>query len=156
MKRSLRDLAKVCGIPWTLLLERDIPRHWEVHGDLTLFPEGSFRKPEWRLFPERRWAVVAEALGCRRLARRSRIQPDDFRSPRVDFLLGDDSWVEHVDNHIRYSKKRKIEGRMEYCTCLKLVHSRTGPLTYCTCPCLFPSIKTLFPKSMSFSQHSEI
>lgn len=48
------------------------------------------------------WDAVAKGLGAKRLAIMSRISCDGFRSPRVTMLLGEHSWVKHVDNGIRY------------------------------------------------------
>lgn len=48
------------------------------------------------------WSAVAKGLGAKRLAIMSRISRDGFRSPRVTMLLGEHSWVKHVDNRIRY------------------------------------------------------
>ncbi|CAH1239705.1 TRMT12 [Branchiostoma lanceolatum] len=49
------------------------------------------------------WRLIAESLGGSRLARKGNIQNDPYRSPRVELLLGNDGWVEHTDNGIRYS-----------------------------------------------------
>ncbi|KAF0039901.1 hypothetical protein F2P81_008136 [Scophthalmus maximus] len=48
------------------------------------------------------WSAVAKGLGAKRLAKISRISRDGFRSPVVTMLLGEHSWVKHVDNGIRY------------------------------------------------------
>ncbi|KAE8285711.1 tRNA wybutosine-synthesizing protein 2-like protein [Larimichthys crocea] len=48
------------------------------------------------------WSAVVKGLGAKRLAKMSRISPDGFRSPVVTMLLGDHSWVKHVDNKICY------------------------------------------------------
>lgn len=47
------------------------------------------------------WETVASVLGARRVARRGRVMPDGMRTPSVTLLLGQDGWVEHVDNGIR-------------------------------------------------------
>uniref|UniRef100_A0A8C5TXD4 tRNA wybutosine-synthesizing protein 2 homolog n=1 Tax=Malurus cyaneus samueli TaxID=2593467 RepID=A0A8C5TXD4_9PASS len=49
------------------------------------------------------WETVASALGARRVARRGRVMAGGLRSPSVTLLLGQDGWVEHVDNGIRYT-----------------------------------------------------
>ena len=52
------------------------------------------------------WQSVAAAVGCLRVARKiSAITPDEFRSPNVMLLLGNDAWVEHIDNGIRFAAK---------------------------------------------------
>ena len=33
---------------WREELSRDVPRHWERHGDLVLLPHGAFTSPLWR------------------------------------------------------------------------------------------------------------
>lgn len=48
------------------------------------------------------WKAVAKGMGAKRLAIMSRISRDGFRSPVVTMLLGEHSWVKHVDNRIRY------------------------------------------------------
>lgn len=46
---------------------------------------------------------MAGALGARRVAKCGRVQSDLFRTPAVTLLLGQDGWVEHADNGIRYA-----------------------------------------------------
>lgn len=107
-----------------------MPRAWQRHGDLVLLSEDSLRAAPWEklgkgsgvclptacpqscpgLSQNSRdgciagpvlWETVASALGARRLARRGRVLPDGMRSPSVTLLLGQDGWVEHMDNGIR-------------------------------------------------------
>ncbi|XP_010295229.1 PREDICTED: tRNA wybutosine-synthesizing protein 2 homolog, partial [Phaethon lepturus] len=79
------------------------PRAWQRHGDLVLLSEDSFRAASWEKLGPTLWETVASALGSRRLARQGRVLPDGMRSPSVTLLLGQDGWVEHVDNRIRYT-----------------------------------------------------
>ncbi|NXS41863.1 TYW2 protein, partial [Balaeniceps rex] len=102
--QKLRDeLRRLLGESWSEELERDVPRAWQRHGDLVLLSEDSFRAPPWEKLGPALWETVASALGARRLARRGRVLPDGMRSPSVTLLLGQDGWVEHVDNGIRYT-----------------------------------------------------
>ncbi|KAM6252167.1 tRNA wybutosine-synthesizing protein 2 homolog isoform 2-T4 [Spheniscus humboldti] len=102
--QKLRDeLRRLLGESWSEELERDVPRAWQRHGDLVLLSEDSFRAAPWEKLGTALWETVASALGARRLARRGRVLPDGMRSPSVTLLLGQDSWVEHVDNGIRYT-----------------------------------------------------
>ncbi|VDP12291.1 unnamed protein product [Soboliphyme baturini] len=48
------------------------------------------------------WKTVARCLQVDRLARRRRVASDAFRSSLTELLLGENGWVEQVDNHIRY------------------------------------------------------
>ncbi|KFO76174.1 tRNA wybutosine-synthesizing protein 2, partial [Cuculus canorus] len=102
--QKLRDeLRRLLGESWSEELERDVPRAWQRHGDLILLSEDSFRAAPWEKLGPVLWETVASALGAQRLARRGRVLPDGMRSPSVTLLLGQDGWVEHVDNGIRYT-----------------------------------------------------
>ncbi|XP_074771176.1 tRNA wybutosine-synthesizing protein 2 homolog [Athene noctua] len=102
--QKLRDqLRRLLGQSWSEELERDVPRSWQRHGDLVLLSEDSFRAAPWEKLGPALWETVALALGAQRVARRGRVLPDGIRSPSVTLLLGQDGWVEHVDNGIRYT-----------------------------------------------------
>lgn len=47
------------------------------------------------------WLAVAQVLGVKRLAQIKHISQDGWRTPVVTMLLGDNSYVTHIDNHIR-------------------------------------------------------
>uniref|UniRef100_A0A8C3RN36 tRNA wybutosine-synthesizing protein 2 homolog n=1 Tax=Chelydra serpentina TaxID=8475 RepID=A0A8C3RN36_CHESE len=101
--RELQRLVSDSGGRWSDELEDDLPRSWQRHGDLVLLSEDSFRAALWKELGPELWETVASALGARRIAKRGRISPDGVRSPTVTLLLGQDGWVEHVDNGIRYT-----------------------------------------------------
>ncbi|XP_074457872.1 synaptotagmin-like protein 4 isoform X10 [Larus michahellis] len=102
--QKLRDeLQRLLGESWSEELERDVPHTWQRHGDLVLLSEDSFGAALWEKLGPALWKTVASALGAQRLARRGRVLPDGMRSPNVTLLLGQDGWVEHVDNGIRYT-----------------------------------------------------
>ncbi|XP_048174698.1 tRNA wybutosine-synthesizing protein 2 homolog isoform X2 [Corvus hawaiiensis] len=102
--QKLRDeLRRLLGGTWSEELERDVPHAWQRHGDLVLLSEDSFQAPPWERLGSALWETVAAALGARRVARRGRVMPDGMRTPSVTLLLGQDGWVEHVDNGIRYT-----------------------------------------------------
>uniref|UniRef100_A0A8C4TXT2 tRNA wybutosine-synthesizing protein 2 homolog n=1 Tax=Falco tinnunculus TaxID=100819 RepID=A0A8C4TXT2_FALTI len=102
--QKLRDeLRRLLGESWSEELERDVPHAWQRHKDLVLLSEDSFKAAVWEKLGPVLWETVASALGAQRLARRGRVLPNGMRSPRVTLLLGQDGWVEHVDNGIRYT-----------------------------------------------------
>ncbi|XP_027501230.1 tRNA wybutosine-synthesizing protein 2 homolog isoform X2 [Corapipo altera] len=102
--QKLRDeLRQLLGGSWSEELEQDVPHAWQRHGDLVLLSEDSFRAAPWESLGPVLWETVASALGARRIARRGRVLPDGMRTPSVTLLLGQDGWVEHVDNGIRYT-----------------------------------------------------
>ncbi|MEQ2295583.1 hypothetical protein AMECASPLE_015925 [Ameca splendens] len=102
MERTLQDLLESLGERWMVELRRDLPRSFQRHGDLILLGDNCFTLPLWKKIGDQLWLAVAEALGAKRLAKMSRISKDGFRSPVVTMLLGDNSWVKHVDNGISY------------------------------------------------------
>lgn len=82
---------------------------WERHDDLIILP----RDPCFRFLEDelgfRKWSeesilalMQAFAPGCRRLAVQGAIHDDDFRSPRLELILGDSTIVRHRDNGIVY------------------------------------------------------
>ncbi|XDV37324.1 hypothetical protein PO909_006941 [Leuciscus waleckii] len=90
------------GKTWSEDLERDIPSRWQCHGDLVLFSEGCFSNAIWKEIGSEFWTAVALALRVKRLAQIKKISHDGYRTPIVTMLLGDNSYVTHIDNHIRY------------------------------------------------------
>ncbi|NXE51270.1 TYW2 protein, partial [Casuarius casuarius] len=103
LRHELRRLVVGSGESWSEELERDVPRSWQRHGDLVLLSEDNFSAALWEKLGPVLWETVASALGAQRLARRGRVSPGGLRSPSVTLLLGQDGWVEHVDNGIRYT-----------------------------------------------------
>lgn len=47
------------------------------------------------------WITVAEAVKCKKVARKSAVKDDGFRTPQVELLLGNTGWVTHIDNNIK-------------------------------------------------------
>lgn len=103
LKLAIDNLLLMKGVTRDAFLQNDIPLHWEQHGDLILLPENKFTLDKWVLFGEELWKVVAESLGVTRLAKKSTINNDGFRTPNVNLLLGDNGWVTHIDNGIKYT-----------------------------------------------------
>ncbi|XP_005098191.1 tRNA wybutosine-synthesizing protein 2 homolog isoform X2 [Aplysia californica] len=83
-------------------LLQEVPKKWERHGDLVILPVGSFSSPQWDKLGVKLWEIVVETLSCQRLARSSAVSQDGFRSSQVRLLRGDNGWVMHVDNEIKY------------------------------------------------------
>ena len=103
LKMAIHNLLQKKGVTFDEFLHEDLASHWEQHGDLILLPERSFTLGKWEQFGAELWQVVAETLGVTRLARKSTITSDGFRTPRVCLLYGDNGWVTHVDNGIKYT-----------------------------------------------------
>ena len=87
-----------------------VPTSWERHGNLLILPCTSFSGDLWQFYfnglsesqLSNFWHVVSESLKCKRLAHGNKIADDSFRSPQIKLVLGEDGWVDHVDNGIHY------------------------------------------------------
>ncbi|XP_077466622.1 tRNA wybutosine-synthesizing protein 2 homolog [Stigmatopora argus] len=97
----LQELVESHGEIWTKELREDLPRNFQRHGDLVLLGKNSFSLSLWNRI-DQLWQTVAKSLGAKRLARMSRISSNGFRAPQVTILLGEHSWVKHVDNGVTY------------------------------------------------------
>ncbi|XP_062855977.1 tRNA wybutosine-synthesizing protein 2 homolog [Trichomycterus rosablanca] len=102
MIEAVQEIVTAKGEKWSKELEDDLPSGWQRHGDLILFGEGCFSQTVWEKFDSELWWTVAEALGTKRLAQIKKISQDGYRTPVVTMLLGENGYVTHIDNHIRY------------------------------------------------------
>uniref|UniRef100_UPI0037E943A9 tRNA wybutosine-synthesizing protein 2 homolog n=1 Tax=Semicossyphus pulcher TaxID=241346 RepID=UPI0037E943A9 len=102
LEEILQELLEAYGERWSEELRGDLPCNFQRHGDLVLLGDNCFSLPLWKKMDQQLWTAVAKGLGAKRLAKMSRIARDGFRSPMVTMLLGEHSWVTHVDNRIRY------------------------------------------------------
>lgn len=84
------------------LLEQ-LPARWETLGDITVLPKTCFKDPLWESIREELWPLVAKSLGAQRLARQGKIMPNGTRDSTLELLVGDNGWVTHYENGIRYS-----------------------------------------------------
>ncbi len=85
-------------------LKAEIPCKWERHGDMVLLPDHSFVSDQaWKPAMESILQQYLAVLHCKRVGRQLRIDPGLMREARVQMLVGEDGWVVHVDNHVKYS-----------------------------------------------------
>ncbi|XP_075691726.1 tRNA wybutosine-synthesizing protein 2 homolog isoform X2 [Rhinoderma darwinii] len=103
LRMDLYNLLESYGVIWTRSLERDLPHSWQQHGDMVVLSEDCFCNPIWKQLGDELWSSVACSLRVNRLAKQGRVLNDGVRSPNVTVLLGNNGWVEHVDNGIRYT-----------------------------------------------------
>jgi len=101
LKASAASLLAAHGLPKELVSE--VPRRWEMHGDLVMLPETAYRGAGWDGIPGAElWSSVAGTLSAKRVARKARIDAGGFRESQAVLLHGKDSEVVHVDNGIKY------------------------------------------------------
>ncbi|XP_060688659.1 tRNA wybutosine-synthesizing protein 2 homolog isoform X1 [Hemiscyllium ocellatum] len=103
LQEELSELVKHAGVSWTHQLKHDLPRVWKRHGDMIILNESAFQADIWKTLEPELWLVVANVLGAKRIAKAGRVSADGFRTPKVTLLLGNDAWVHHIDNGIRYT-----------------------------------------------------
>ncbi|KAM3613327.1 uncharacterized protein V6R79_024241 [Siganus canaliculatus] len=102
LEKILQQLLESHEEGWTEEVKGDLPHSFQRHGDLVLLGDNCFSLPVWKKIDKQLWSAVAKGLGAKRLAKMRRISQDGFRSPMVTMLLGQHSWVKHVDNRITY------------------------------------------------------
>ena len=73
---------------WDETLRPELPKSWEKHGDLLLVSRHYFASDKWRDTSNVWSPVVCNLLKVNRIARKSEITNDDFRSPKVEMVLG--------------------------------------------------------------------
>jgi tRNA wybutosine-synthesizing protein 2 len=84
------------------VLDTDIASKWERHGDLLLFSAGLFEDGRFERVRVELLHVVAACLHCTRIATKTHISTDDFRTPQVRLLYGQGTIVRHIDNGVHY------------------------------------------------------
>ncbi|UMM36693.1 hypothetical protein L5515_008741 [Caenorhabditis briggsae] len=94
MLEDVRKLALSKSL-WDDEMQRDLPKKWEKHGDMIVFPQNTFTHINWRYIGRELWAVVAQSLNVARVGRKRQI--DEERTSHVDLLHGADAWVDYVD-----------------------------------------------------------
>uniref|UniRef100_A0A8R1E0W7 tRNA(Phe) (4-demethylwyosine(37)-C(7)) aminocarboxypropyltransferase n=1 Tax=Caenorhabditis japonica TaxID=281687 RepID=A0A8R1E0W7_CAEJA len=94
MLEDVRKLALSKSL-WDDEMQRDLPKKWEKHGDMIVFPQNTFSHINWRYIGRELWAIVAQSLNVARVGRKRQI--DEMRTAHVDLLYGADGWVDYVD-----------------------------------------------------------
>ena len=90
-------------------LLKEVPKHWEKHDNLIIFPINSFKSNIWSNLPKCQiWPKIAKILKVDNLAKKSIISDDDFRSPKVEILLNttqnsSEIWATRKENGILYT-----------------------------------------------------
>ena len=112
------DRLRACVVEWMEEVGQSVteehayglPSKWEALGDLIVIPLDAFANEAWvealgaatKAQTNQLWASVAQALGGSRLARQDHISNDELRSPRIEMLAGESTWVEFSDYGVHF------------------------------------------------------
>ena len=92
------------------LLE-NLPKKWEILGDLALIPNKAMNNDRWNELIDsldsknkiQLWQIIASCLGVSRVARQNQIADDIMRTSQVEMLLGDSGIVNFTDYGVKFS-----------------------------------------------------
>merc|ERR1712004_196411 len=79
-----------------------VPSKYQKHDDCVVFNTSDFDHVFWTPIKDDLWSFVAKFLNISKIAVKSAIVNDDFRSPTCRLVMGNDPWVVHKDNGIKY------------------------------------------------------
>ena len=112
------DRLQACVVEWMEEVGQSVteehayglPSKWEALGDLIVIPLDAFANEAWvealgaatKAQTNQLWASVAQALGGSRLARQDHITDNELRSPRIEMLAGESTWVEFSDYGVHF------------------------------------------------------
>ncbi|KAL5182403.1 tRNA wybutosine-synthesizing protein 2/3/4 [Glycine soja] len=101
MTEAITSLIEHKGLPIQLLEE--LPRRWDLLGDIVLLPSTSFKDSMWDSIAEELWSIVAKSLKAHRLARQGPVAATGTRDSTLQILVGNNGWFNHQENGILYS-----------------------------------------------------
>jgi tRNA wybutosine-synthesizing protein 2 len=78
-----------------------LPKKYKLCNDILILPYNCFQLEIWKRFEKcELYKTVAESFKVKRLALENRIKSNDFRSPNLTLLYGNDSIVQVKNNGI--------------------------------------------------------
>ncbi len=106
---QISKFFKQNSMPITQKMLDNLPKKWEMFGDLAIIPNDSLNSLEWRRIlanneslTEQLWDIIAECINVSRIARQAEIAGDKIRSSQVKMIKGDSGEVEFVDNGVKF------------------------------------------------------
>ena len=79
----------------------DLPKKWKITHDLLILPSNCFILEHWKKFDSRLWETVAKCFNVKRVSQENKVKSDNFRSPNLTLLYGEDSFVTVCNNDIK-------------------------------------------------------
>ncbi len=106
---KVTNLCELFGVELSEEMIENLPKKWELHGDLAILPKHSFRSSNWLSIlsnqpqlQQQIWQAIAQALGVNRLAQQAEISSDRLRTSQVTMLLGENGEVEFTDYGVKF------------------------------------------------------
>ena len=106
---KVTSLCELFGVEICEEMIENLPKKWELYGDLAILPKHSFRSSNWLSIlsnqpklQQQIWQVIARALSVNRLAQQAEISSDRLRTSQVTMLLGENGEVEFTDYGVKF------------------------------------------------------
>ncbi|XP_075251396.1 tRNA wybutosine-synthesizing protein 2 homolog [Convolutriloba macropyga] len=99
LKTAVRDYFKLQDTSDEL---SSVPRKYQKHENCVVFNTCDFSHSFWKHNQSGLWEFIASYLKVPKIAVKSAIVNDDFRSPSCRLVYGRDPWVVHKDNGVKY------------------------------------------------------
>ena len=108
LKRDLTTFVRTHSptIEWSEIWEQDLPKKWKIAQDLLILPANCFSLSHWHQLESQTgqfWSALATYFRVNRIAQENRVKTDDFRSPNLTLLFGNDPLVVVTNNGVLYS-----------------------------------------------------
>jgi hypothetical protein len=105
MRRDLSAFLKnTLNLDWDKKFEEDLPKKWKIAQDMLILPSTCFTLDNWLSFENETkclWKFLAECFRVKRIAQENRVKPDNFRSPNLTLLYGNDPIVVVNNNGVK-------------------------------------------------------
>ena len=98
------QLKEIYQNDWEDSWLEDLPKKWKICEDLLILPPTCFTLPHWSNLEKKDfdlWERIASIFKVKRVAKENRVKSDDFRSPNLKLLYGDDPIVVINNNGIK-------------------------------------------------------
>lgn len=101
-----RDLKKFFlekfNLEWQTEWSNDLPKKWKHSSDILILPANCFLLEHWTQHDSNEfYSTLAECFKVKRIAQENRVKSDDFRTPNLNLLYGDDPIVTIVNNGVK-------------------------------------------------------
>lgn len=104
IKTSLSNFMKnKFDLDWNENWNDDLPKKWKMSKELLILPANCFNLTHWTENDAANefYKVLAECFDVKRVAKENRVKPDDYRSPNLTLLYGEDPIVTINNNGIK-------------------------------------------------------